>query len=341
MGIKGWILPLNKLIFKYQKNLLAFSGGIDSTALFFLLIENDIPFDIAIVDYKIREQSKLEVAYAKELAKKYDKKCFIKEFPISSLKFTEKKARDFRYSFFKQIIKENKYEALITAHQLNDKLEWFLMQFGKGAGLAELVGLQESEQREDYQLIRPILDYSKDDLQNYLVENNIKYFIDETNIDTKYKRNYIRKEFANKFLDEYKEGVKRSFKYLNQDLNTVYGSEFMVYSKNELIVFRYNKDENIAIRIIDKELKKRGILISSLTRTEILKQKEIIIKEKIAISLTHAHIWIAPKSSSVMDKKFKECCRVNKVPKNVRAYIKQIGGNCEDIQNSISSQYSN
>ena len=61
---------------KQSKNLLAFSAGIDSTALFFMLRDFDIEFDIAIVDYGVREQSILEVEYAKELAATYDKKCY-------------------------------------------------------------------------------------------------------------------------------------------------------------------------------------------------------------------------------------------------------------------------
>ena len=61
---------------KQTKNLLAFSGGGDSVALFFLLLQNDIEFDIAIVDYGVREQSILEVEYAKELAATHNKKCY-------------------------------------------------------------------------------------------------------------------------------------------------------------------------------------------------------------------------------------------------------------------------
>ena len=53
-----------------QKNLLAFSAGVDSSALFFLLLEQNIPFDIAIVNYNLRVQSKDEVFYAKNLASK-------------------------------------------------------------------------------------------------------------------------------------------------------------------------------------------------------------------------------------------------------------------------------
>jgi len=58
------------------KNLLAFSGGVDSSALFFLLLEKKIDFDIAIVNYRTRKQSDTEESYAKELADRHGKKCY-------------------------------------------------------------------------------------------------------------------------------------------------------------------------------------------------------------------------------------------------------------------------
>ena len=67
------MLEQNSLkVLKNKKNLLAFSGGVDSTALFFLLQDQKIVFDIAIVNYNLREKAKEEVLYAKELAKKYN-----------------------------------------------------------------------------------------------------------------------------------------------------------------------------------------------------------------------------------------------------------------------------
>ena len=89
-----------------SKNLLAFSAGIDSTALFFILLENNIEFDIAIVNYNLREQSKIEVQYAKDLAKKYNKKCFIKDVKSENISNFEKEARDIRYKFFNELINE-------------------------------------------------------------------------------------------------------------------------------------------------------------------------------------------------------------------------------------------
>ncbi len=302
-----------------SKNILAFSGGVDSTALFFLLLKQNIPFDICIVNYHQREQSELEIIYAKELALQYNKRCFIEDY--NSNKFSEKDARDFRYQVFTSIIKEYNYQSLITAHQLNDKLEWFLMQLSKGAGLSELISLQEVEKRENFTLYRPLLNISKEELLVYLQVNNLQYFIDESNSNTKYKRNFFRKEFSDNFVHLYKEGLIKSFHYLDKDIKSLI-IDFKKFEFEKLTIFTFDSsDENIIIRAIDKELKKRGILISQKTREEILIQKSIIISHKIAIEITQNHVWIAPLIKISMDKKFKEKCREAKIPKYIRPYI--------------------
>ena len=308
-----------KLDIKTKKNLLAFSGGIDSTALFFMMEEVNIPFDIAIVDYNQREQSKDEVIYATQLAHKYQKKCFVSTYP-DSMKFSEKEARDFRYEFFDQILIENHYDSLITAHQLNDKLEWFLMQFTKGAGLSELIGMEELNYKNNYQICKPLLSFSKKDLQNYLDELGIKYFIDQSNFDEKYTRNYFRHNFSDRLLEEYEEGIANSLNYLQKDnISLLSGIKEDRYE--ELAVFTFNNDLNIGLRFIDKELKKRGFMISKLTRDEIEENKELVISHQIAISIIESKIYIAPVIKLTMDKKFKEKCRVNHIPKNIRPYI--------------------
>ncbi len=315
-------MNITEISIKTHKNLLAFSGGIDSTALFFLLLENNIPFDIAIVDYNQRAQSKDEMIYATQLAHKYKKKCFISSFP-SNEKFNEKSARDFRYKYFEEIITKENYEALLTAHQLNDKLEWFLMQFTKGAGLVELIGLEEESFQNDYCIHRPLLNYTKEQLQTYLDENNIKYFIDQTNFDEKYKRNYFRHNFSDRLLKEYSKGIVNSFEYLQNDIDSLMNN-LSVDKIKELNIYTYNGDKNIAIRVIDKDLKQRGIIISKATRDEILKKKELVVSHKISVALTDDNIYIAPFMDQAMPKEFKEKCRINKIPVNIRSYLYSI-----------------
>jgi tRNA(Ile)-lysidine synthase len=303
-----------------QKNLLAFSAGIDSTALFFILLKQQIPFDIAIVNYHQRQSSNDEVLYAQQLASKYNKNIYIKDFPKDK-KFSEKLARDFRYDFFEEVIKENGYESLITAHQLNDKLEWFLMQLSSGAGVRELLSMTDVYKKNNITYYKPLLNYDKKQLQNFLDSENIKYFIDETNLDQKYKRNYIRKNFSNEFLEQYKDGVLKSFEYLQKDYEELKPT-YQERQIGDLKLFICDKqNDHKQIYIIDQELKQRGIMISSDTRNEILDKKEVVISHSISVSIIEEKIFIAPYETKTMEKDFKEFCRVNRLPKNIRGYL--------------------
>ena len=109
---------LHKL--KSGRNLLAFSHGVDSTALFYLLGEAGVKFDLAIVDYNVRAQSKDEVASARDLAAKFSKQIYVKSVRLGASNF-EHEARAARYEFFGQICREQGYENLILAHQFDDK----------------------------------------------------------------------------------------------------------------------------------------------------------------------------------------------------------------------------
>ena len=299
------------------KNILAFSGGVDSSALFFYLLERDIPFDIAIVNYHTRDTSDEEVEYAKSLAKKYNKKIYIKDCFLD--KFSEKKARDCRYKFFEEIIKKENYSTLILAHQLNDRFEWFLMQLSKGAGLKELIAMEEFEKRDFYTIWRPFYNISRDEILDYLNKNNIKYFIDKSNFDEKYKRNFFRKHFSNEFIKLFKDGVKRSFEYLEEDKKLLVNESWE--NKEKLFYFK-KQNPKIDIKKVDLIAKKLGILLTKAQRDEILKTNfSCVVQGKIAIDSNEEKIFIAPFIKLKMPKEFKEKMRKEKIPSKVRGYI--------------------
>jgi len=302
-----------------KKNLLAFSAGIDSSALFFLLIENNIKFDIAIVDYGIREQSKQEVAHAKALAKKYKLFCHTIRAPKFESHF-EKYARDFRYEFFDSLVTIEGYDNILTAHQLNDQLEWLLMRFTKGAGLTELLGLETFSQRENYILIRPLLNYSKQELLKYLKENKYPYFIDKSNKDIKYERNKFRLQYADMLLDSYEEGIRRTFSYLHKDKITLESYYELIFQEKYLFILKLENTQARA-RAADFILKKLGYLLSAPQRHQIEKEKSIVIGGSWAIESRMNLLYIAPYIHLSMPKKFKELCRENKIPAKIRPYI--------------------
>jgi tRNA(Ile)-lysidine synthase len=306
---------------KLSNNLLAFSAGVDSTALFFKLLEEDVSFDIAIVNYHKREQADEEIEYAKKLAKKYNKNIFIKDCFLDDSNF-EMNARNCRYKFFEEIIKKYNYNTLFIAHQLNDKMEWFLMQFSKGAGLKELLSMPYEEKREFYTIKRPLIEMSRDEILEYLNQNNIKYFIDESNENTKYKRNYFRKEFASKFVKEFKEGIKRSFEYLEVDKNLLFQKDWI--KEEKLYKFKKNIPE-IDIKKVDLITKELGYILSKSQRDEIIKTNfSLVIGGKIAIDSNAEYIFVSPFIEAKMDKKFKEKMRINKIPPKVRGYLYKI-----------------
>lgn len=304
-----------------KKNLLAFSAGVDSSALFFLLLENNIPFDIALVNYGTRENSDKEEMHAKALAKKHGLLCHTIKAPKFTTHF-EKNARDFRYGFFETLIKEYGYDTLLTAHQLNDQLEWLLMRLSKGAGTSELVGLEEVSQRKGYTLIRPLLQQSKEELLEYLHANKHPYFIDESNSDEKYERNRFRKKFSDPLLSEYKEGIKRSFEYLRKDKKDLEKAFETIYSEKDLRVLKLYIN-TAKIKAVDLILKELGYLLSAAQRQEIEKEDALVIGGKWAIEVQDDHLYISPYVTTDMPKQFKEKCRVLKVPNKIRAYCFQ------------------
>jgi len=276
------MLTLEVSHLKEKKNLLAFSAGVDSSALFFLLLHHNIPFDIALVNYGTRANSDTEESHAKDLARQYNLTCHTIKAPHFSTHF-EQNARKFRYDFFEKLIQEQHYDTLLTAHQLNDQLEWLLMRLTKGDN------------------------------------NQYPYFIDESNSDEKYERNLFRKQFSDPLMAEYKEGIKRSFDYLKQDKKQLEENFELIYSQKELRIIKLHAS-HAKVKATDLALKELGYLLSASQRKEVANEENLVIGGKWAVTLQDDLLYIAPYLTTDMPKKFKEACRVLKIPSKIRAY---------------------
>ena len=308
---------LHKL--KSGRNLLAFSHGVDSTALFYLLDEAGVKFDLAIVDYNIRAQSKDEVASARNLSAKFNKQIYVKSVRLGASNF-EHEARAARYEFFAEICREQGYENLILAHQFDDRFEWFLMQLGRGAGLNELLGMQEIEAREDYVIARPLLCVRKCELERFLRERNLKYFTDETNLTEQFKRGRVRTKFSEPFLNEYFSGVKKSFEFLATDALSLTPEISNPAPKIYLVKRGANE-----IRGADLACKRLGLVLSAAQRNECARCLEngtdCVLGGKVAVGAGEKFILTTPYVKAAMDKKFKEACRRLAIPPINRGFL--------------------
>ena len=313
-----------------KKNLLAFSAGSDSSALFHMLVNNNIPFDLAIVDYQKRAQSKAEVAYAKELAQHHKKIIFVKRVKLPDANF-EAEAKKVRFSFFEEIIKKHGYQNLITAHHLGDLFEWFLMQIAKGAGLVEAVGMEPIEKRSFYTIVRPLLLTPKKEIYDYLHQNNIVFFMDKSNKDIRYRRNYFRAKFSEPFLQEFSQGVQKSFQYLLQD-RSILLNRLHINEIEGLLIAKSMPNLYEEKRLLDRMAKRLGYLLSTKQKEEMLRQKQGVVGQKLAFFINEDITMMAPYIQITIPKKFREECRQAAIPKPLRGYLFVNGINPQQIR---------
>ena len=172
---------------QHKKILVAVSGGADSMSLLHFLYNHqkdlDIQLGIAHVNHKQRQESEHEEAYLRHWAEEHKVPFHYSAF---SGKFSENAARTFRYEFFKQVMKDYDYSALVTAHHADDQAETIFMRLLRGSRLRHLTGISAIRPFGTGQIIRPFLHLTKDQLPVTF------HFEDRSNTSLAYLRNRIR-----------------------------------------------------------------------------------------------------------------------------------------------------
>ncbi len=322
--MKNRLLVTSYSLLVKKKNLLGFSHGLDSTALYHLLAESGIDFDIALVNYGVREQADEEEAAARELAERDGRQIFVAHAPRWKSGF-EARARRFRYDFFESLIEEHGYENLLTAHQLNDRLEWMMMRLIRGAGTAELAGMEAVSERQtpggkSYRLIRPLLETPRHKLEAYLGERELPWFHDESNEYATFERNRLR-PFLETLIREHSPGIRHTFEYLKQDAKLLSENYEEIFAKGKLRIYRIH-DRRIVPLAASKALKELGYLLSGAEREMLKEKNSIVAGRKWAVELSGEYLYIAPYVTDVpMSKSFKEACRLRRIPPKVRSWL--------------------
>ena len=316
---------------KGERNLLAFSAGVDSTALYFLLRACGIPFDVVIVDYGIRVQSSLEVSRAKLLSFLDRRQCYVREIPKITTDF-ENNARKARYEFFEELIVRFGYTHLILAHQLNDALEWFLMQFCKGTS-GHYLQMPSCYKKQglsgEYYIVRPLLRVSRNRILRFLQENEIFYFEDFSNANTDFLRNDFRMHFSNPLLARFEKGILFSLE------NLCNGQERILKDMNALtplrilplpLFFIFKLEPLCALEQIDRACKICGVLLSrkqKLNITGLLGQQKFSISQgKVAIEKNNQEIFVFPVcAKEAIPKIWREKYRLLRIPNKFRIFL--------------------
>ena len=202
--------------------LLGLSGGPDSVFLFHMLriLKDELGYNLycAHVNHLYRgEDAYSDEKFAMELCEEYGIKCYLLRKHASEyakeLNMTEEEAgRKMRYDFFNGILKDLGGGYITTAHNYNDQVETLLQRIIRGTGIDGLAGMEFKSRN----IVRPILDVKRKELEEYLHDNDYEYCIDKTNLEAIYGRNRIRLDFIPYVEENYNPKFQDSIFRLSQ-----------------------------------------------------------------------------------------------------------------------------
>lgn len=189
---KGLILPGDKI-------LIAFSGGPDSVFLFEVLtfLKRKYPIEIGIIyiNHNLRKDVDKDIDFVSKFSEDNGISAYIKnanviEYSKENRKSVELAARELRYNIIGETSLSEGYNKIATGHNLDDNVETLIFRLLRGTSLKGMKGIPE--QRGN--IIRPLLQFEKKEILEYLAEKERKYVIDYTNSENNFTRNYIRNE---------------------------------------------------------------------------------------------------------------------------------------------------
>ena len=187
--------------------LLAVSGGIDSICLASLFLNSSAGrrFAVAHCNFHLRGEDSdsdeaLVAAWCGRNGVRYHKADFDTEQYASSHNISiEMAARELRYDWFASLCRDNGYYGVAVAHNANDNAETLILNLLRGTGLRGITGMQAEtvvpvtrDELSGVRLLRPMLSFSRKQIEEYVAANALEYHDDRTNAETVYKRNRIR-----------------------------------------------------------------------------------------------------------------------------------------------------
>ena len=195
------------LVPEKETALLAVSGGIDSICLASLFLNSSAGrrFAVAHCNFHLRGEDSdsdeaLVAAWCGRNGVRYHKADFDTEQYASSHNISiEMAARELRYDWFASLCRDNGYYGVAVAHNANDNAETLILNLLRGTGLRGITGMQVEtvvpvtrDELSGVRLLRPMLSFSRKQIEEYVAANSLEYHDDRTNAETVYKRNRIR-----------------------------------------------------------------------------------------------------------------------------------------------------
>jgi tRNA(Ile)-lysidine synthase len=199
--------------------LLGVSGGPDSVALLYLMSilrgEYGLRLAVAHLIHGIRgEEAKKDAQFVAEMAERLAIPVHLKEVGLPRMKMEEGKGnleamgRKERYGFFATVAEQCGLNKVATAHTVDDQAETLLMWLLRGSGRRGLSGMPPMRKltppgpgKTTPWLVRPLIEASRQEIMDYITEHGLEYRTDQTNLDVRPLRNWIRHRLLPQFRE--------------------------------------------------------------------------------------------------------------------------------------------
>ncbi len=224
----------NHLINKGDKVLIGVSGGPDSVALLYFLNsfkkEFKLTLHIAHLDHMLRKDSHKDAEFVRGLAKKL-------KIPLTTAQINVKRiarkgsleeiARNARLGFLFKVAKDIKAKKIALGHNLDDQAETVLMRILRGTGLHGLSGILPKRAIAGYQIVRPLIEVKRKEIEAYLKRKKIHPRQDTTNLEDIYFRNKIRNKLLPLLEQNYNKNIKELLANMAESIGADY--DYLTY----------------------------------------------------------------------------------------------------------------
>lgn len=260
----------HKLINYNDKVVIGVSGGPDSICLLNIMnnIKTKMGFNIYVahINHMIREEAYEDEKFVERFCAKNNIEFFVKHCDVIKIAQqnkigTEEAGRNIRYDFFNEVLEKTKSNKIAIAHTANDNAETVLMNIIRGTGTSGLKGIEIKRDN----IIRPLIECTREQVEKYCLENNLEPRIDKTNKENKYTRNKIRNLLIPYIKEEFNPniiiGLNRLSKIASEE--NAYFEKLAINTYNQLL----EREDEITIvlnlkkfNLLDNVIKKKVLL---------------------------------------------------------------------------------
>lgn len=261
---------VNKMFYSVQNQcqnlhcsglLCAVSGGADSVCMLHILSDiahrSAIKLHAAHCNFHLRgEESDRDMKFVEELSAKLGITLHIKHFNVTEYCTTnrvsvEQACRDLRYNWFHKLCQEHNLHRIAVAHNSDDNAETFLLNMLRGSGIAGLCAMIS----DDGKIFRPMLNFSRKDILNYLNQKKQQYVTDSSNLQSEFRRNFLRNKVLPLIETEWP-GAKQSINHTIKNLQ----SQLPIYNTGIRLAEKEFESNFIPMHLIRTQPQSRALL---------------------------------------------------------------------------------